>query len=77
TYFNDWIDRWERLESLETEERYFRIAPAEADLALTLIHSEPGGDHPAGRAARDHLRGQLLALVAGHEPLSHQVRQGR
>ena len=77
TYFNDWIDRWERLESLETEERYFRISPSEADHALPLIHSEPGGDHPAGRAARDHLRSRLLALVAGREPLSHQVRQGR
>lgn len=77
TYFNDWIDRWERLDSLETEETYYRIAPAEALTALNIIRSEAGGDHPAGRQQRHALRGRLLALVAQHEPLSHQVRQGR
>jgi hypothetical protein len=77
TYFNDWIDRWERLESLETEERVFRIAPAEAFYALALIHGEVGGDHPAGRSERSPLRTKLLALVADREPISHQLRQGR
>lgn len=77
TYFNDWIDRWERLDSLETEERYYRIAPAEAFAALKLIQGVAGGDHPAGRSQRHALRSRLLAIVAQRKPLSHQVRQGR
>jgi hypothetical protein len=77
TYFNDWTDRWERLDSLETEERYHRIAPAEALYALTVIQREVGADHPAGRDRRHALRDQLLALTAGRPPLSHQIRQGR
>lgn len=77
TYFNNWIDRWERLDSLETEETYYRIAPAEAMAALSVIRSVAGGDHPAGRRQRHALRRHLLALVARHAPLSHQVRQGR
>ncbi len=77
TYFNDWIDRWERLDSLETEERYYRIAPAEALAALTLIQGVAGGDHPAGRSRRHALRSRLLSFVAQRDPLSHQVRQGR
>lgn len=77
TYFNDWTDRWERLESLETEERYYRIAPAEAYAALHIIHSTTGGDHPGRRAERHQQRAQMLALVSGKQPLSHQIRQGR
>ncbi len=77
TYFNDWIDRWERLESLETEERYYRIAPAEAYAALRIIHATQGGDHPGRRAERRQQRAQMLSLVVGSQPLSHQVRQGR
>lgn len=77
TYFNDWTDRWERLESLETEERYFRIAPAEAYTALSVIRATKGGDHPGRRAERRPQREQILALVAGKTPLSHQIRQGR
>lgn len=76
-YLNDWIDRWERLDSLETEERYYRIAPAEALAALTWIRGEEGGDHPVGRGRRHALRSRLLAIVANRAPLSHQVRQGR
>jgi hypothetical protein len=77
TYFNDWIDRWERLENLETEERYFRIAPAEAYAALHVIRSTTGGDHPGRREERRQQRAQMLALVVGKQPLSHQIRQGR
>ena len=29
-YLNDWIDRWERTDSLETEESYYRLCPTEA-----------------------------------------------
>ncbi|MCC6454766.1 MAG: hypothetical protein IT328_07485 [Caldilineaceae bacterium] len=77
TYFNDWTDRWERLDSLETEELYYRIAPAEAYAAMQIIRNTVGGDHPGGRAERRQERAQLLTLVAGKQPLSHQVRQGR
>jgi hypothetical protein len=77
TFFNDWTDRWERLESLETEERYYRIAPAEAYAALHIVQATKGGDHPGQRQDRRSQRAQMLALVAGKPPLSHQVRQGR
>ena len=77
TYFNDWTDRWERLDSLETEERYYRIAPAEAYAILRIIHATVGGDHPARRAERREQREQILAIVGTTQPLSHQVRQGR
>lgn len=77
TYFNDWTDRWERLDNLETEERYYRIAPAEAFTALGIIHSTAGGEHPLRRAERQPQREALLALVADKVPLSHQIRQGR
>ena len=77
TYFNDWTDRWERLESLETEERYYRIAPAEAHAALHIIRSTKGGEHPGRRQDRRAERAQMLALVANNPPLSHQIRQGR
>ena len=76
-YLNDWIDRWERLDSLETEERYYRVAPAEAYAVLHIIHTTPGGDHPARRAERSALRAQILAMLQGRTPLSHQIRQGR
>lgn len=76
-FFNDWTDRWERLESLETEERYYRIAPAEAFAALHVIRSTTGGDHPGRREERRQQRAQMLALVVGKQPLSHQIRQGR
>jgi hypothetical protein len=77
TYLNDWTDRWERLENLETEERYFRIAPAEAYAALSIIHATAGAEHPGRRTERNLQRAQILALIEGEEPLSHQIRQGR
>jgi hypothetical protein len=77
TYFNDWTDRWERLDNLETEERYFRIAPAEAYAALRIVHATKGGEHPGRREDRSQQRAQMLALIAGKQPLSHQIRQGR
>ncbi|GIV77658.1 MAG: hypothetical protein KatS3mg050_2052 [Litorilinea sp.] len=76
-YLNDWIDRWERLESLETAETYYRIAPAEALQLLRLIDSVSGGEHPARREERDDYRRQILAFLSRLEPLTHQVKQGR
>jgi hypothetical protein len=77
TYFNDWTDRWERLDSLETEEIYYRIAPAEAFAALRIIRATQGGEHPGRRHDRRQQREEMLALVMGKQPLSHQVRLGR
>jgi hypothetical protein len=76
-FLNDWTDRWERLENLETEELYYRIAPGEAFAALHIIHATVGGEHPARRGDRDQERRAMLALVADKAPLSHQIRQGR
>jgi hypothetical protein len=76
-YLNDWVDRWERLDSLETEETYYRVAPAEAYRVLAIISGTPGADHPGGRAQRHHLRDEVLEIVRGRAPLSRQVRQGR
>lgn len=77
TYLNDWIDRWVRLENLETEERYYRIAPSEAFELLNLIYAVQGAEHPARRRERNAQRQQFLQFVAGRTPQSHQIRQGR
>jgi hypothetical protein len=77
TYLNDWIDRWERLDSLETEERYYRLAPAEALHLLQVIDAVPGAEHPGGRHERTAERNLFLRFVAGRLALSHQVKQGR
>jgi hypothetical protein len=77
TYLNDWIDRWERLDSLDTEETYYRIAPQEALALLTFINNVAGGEHPGRRSERSTQRSRLLQFMAGRTPLSHQVRQGR
>lgn len=77
TYLNHWIDRWERLDNLETEERYYRIAPAEAKELLTLIYSVVGGEHPNRRHERHAEQAHFLAFMAERAPLSHQIRQGR
>ena len=76
-YLNSWIDRWERLDTLETEESHFRIAPAEALTALKTIQSRPGGDHPKERAERVEERTWFEKFISGREPISHQVKQGR
>ncbi len=76
-YLNNWVDRWERLDSLETEESYYRIAPAEAFALLTLIHSHAGGEHPNHRHERTAERQLFLDFIADRVPLSHQIRQGR
>ncbi len=77
TYVNNWIDRWERLDSLETEEAYYRIAPSEAVEALAVIDGVVGGEHPAGRHTRGEQRAWFEHFLAGRAVLSHQIRQGR
>ena len=77
TYLNHWIDRWERLDSLETEERYYRIAPAEAKELLTIRYSVVGGEHPHRRHERQAEQAYFLAFMADRVPISHQIRQGR
>lgn len=76
-YLNDWIDRWERLDSLETEERLVRLAPGEALSLLALFADTDNAEHPVGRHQRDAQRRILEAIMAERTPLSHQIRQGR
>lgn len=76
-YLNDWTDRWERLDNLETEERNIRLAPGEALSLLALINRTENAEHPAGRHQREPQRRILEEIVAQRAPLSHQIRQGR
>jgi hypothetical protein len=76
-YLNDWIDRWVRLESLETEERYYRIAPAEALELLAVIEGVAGAEHPGRRHERTAQRLHFVNFLANRTPLSYQIRQGR
>lgn len=77
TYLNDWIDRWVRLDSLETEESYYRLAPAEAQQMLQVIEGVEGAEHPGGRRQRTAQQAQFQQFLAQRSPLSHQIRQGR
>ena len=77
TYFNRWIDRWERLDSLETDETYWRIAPAEAIALLDVMAGVAGGEHPEGRHERAAERDRFEAFVADRPPVSHQIKLGR
>ena len=76
-YLNDWIDRWERTDSLETEEFYYRLMPAEALEILAVIDDVVDAEHPARRHERDVQRDWVSSFVGARAPLSHQVRQGR
>lgn len=76
-YLSDWTDRWERLENLETEEIVYRIAPVEATELLDTILGVPGGEHPAQRSERAHLREWMLDYVSKRPILSRQIKQGR
>ncbi len=67
-YANHWIDRWVRLDSLETEETLVRVAPSEA-LALLQQILEPAGDSGWVAAFRQ--------LFASRPPLAHQIKHGR
>lgn len=77
TYLNNWIDRWERLDNLETEESYYRLAPSEARDLLTIIYQVVGGEHPGRRHERHRLRQYFLEFMAERPALSHQIKQGR
>ncbi len=77
TYLNSWIDRWERLDNLETEETLYRIAPPEAVLLLERIHGIEGADHPQEREKRVGERLWFEAFLNNRTALSHQVRHGR
>jgi hypothetical protein len=76
-YLNNWIDRWERLDNLETEETYYRLAPAEAKELLMIIYGVVGGEHPNRRQERQAERTHFLNFIQDRSPLSHQIRQGR
>ena len=76
-YLNDWIDRWERTDNLETEERYYRLNPAEALEVLAVIEDVAHAEHPARRHERNAQRAWMLSFIAARPLLSHQIRQGR
>ena len=76
-YLNDWIDRWERTDNLETEERYYRLSPAEALEVLAVIENVVHAEHPARRHERDAQRQWMLDFLGSRPVLSHQIRQGR
>ncbi|MEZ4831355.1 MAG: hypothetical protein R2873_04995 [Caldilineaceae bacterium] len=76
-YLNDWTDRWERLDSLETEEIYYRLTPVEAVELLALFDNVIGGEHPAGRRDRMEQRHWLEKFTENRPRVSHQIRQGR
>jgi hypothetical protein len=66
-YLNHWIDRWGRLDRLETEESIYRIAPVEAVALLGAI----------GDGVSESDAPSLIRLISTRPPLSHQVKQGR
>ena len=76
-YLNDWVDRWERLDSLETEESWYRLSPAEALEVLAVIDNVVHAEHPARRHERGAQRAWMVAFLHGHPLLSHQIRLGR
>jgi hypothetical protein len=76
-YLSDWVDRWERVDSLETEERIFRIAPVEAAELLMLFASIPAAEHPERRHERNAQRTWIHNEMAQRTPLSHIIKQGR
>jgi hypothetical protein len=76
-YLNDWIDRWERTDSLETEETHYRLAPREALEILAVIDGVVGAEHPAGRHERGAERAWMLQFIGSRPVLSHQIKQGR
>jgi hypothetical protein len=76
-YLNDWIDRWERTDSLETEETYYRLAPQEALEILAVIDGVVDAEHPARRHERGAERAWMLQFIGARPVLSHQIKQGR
>ena len=76
-YLNDWIDRWERTDSLETEETYYRLAPQEALEILAVIDGVVDAEHPARRHERDAERVWVQQFIGARPILSHQIKQGR
>ncbi|MCB0088137.1 MAG: hypothetical protein KDE54_09515 [Caldilineaceae bacterium] len=76
-FLSDWVDRWERLDNLETEEHHYRLAPAEAQLVLAQSAQIKGSDHPAGRQQRTAQRSWFEQFLHDRPPLSHQIKLGR
>ncbi|MCC7352716.1 MAG: hypothetical protein IT330_03085 [Anaerolineae bacterium] len=72
-FLEDWVDAWVRTDSLETVERLYRLAPAEATAALAQIARCP---HPSPQER--HLltpeKTWFAEFVAAREPLRAAVR---
>lgn len=74
-YLNDWIDRWERTDSLETEETYYRLAPQEALEILAVIEGVAG---PSIRRSSTRRPARMDAAIPGRSPaVDRQIKQGR
>ncbi len=72
-YLNDWVDRWARLDSLETEERILRLAPEEALIALALfLGADEAGPVPGLEPAA-----WLEDLLKERPLLRHRIVKGR
>ena len=76
-FLNDWIDRWQRLDSLETEESYYRVAPGEALSLLAHFRGISSRENPRERDSREAQQTQIDAFLADRPRLLHQIRQGR
>ena len=73
-YANRWIDRWVRLDSLETEETLVRIAPHEAFALLAqIVDGHSAGDG----SASDACTAAFQQIFESRSPLAHQVKHGR
>jgi hypothetical protein len=71
---NSWIDRWRRLDTLETEESLYRLAPQEAIQMLGFLDTSSA--HNSGRESAPQL-GAILQIVNTQQPLTSEIKRGR
>lgn len=77
TYLNSWVDRWARLDNLETEEKIYRLSPLEFATIYGQIspanNLSTAGEPQSQPSPHEWLREYASSRV----PLSHQIRHGR
>ena len=76
-FLNNWIDRWKRLDTLETEESYYRLAPREAFRILDLLDPAFAPDSQEGHSRRRQQHGAILQFINSQQPLGRQIKHGR
>ncbi|MEM7125234.1 MAG: hypothetical protein AAF702_02835 [Chloroflexota bacterium] len=89
TYLNSWIDRWTRLDTLETEETLYRLAPWEAAQIVAQLCNFQNSQRLSRRSRElpkphqdeidpgDSMDEWLLSWVQNRQALTHQIRHGR